>query len=55
MHLGEQPDMPPRSSPGQATDMPARSSEDMDAAFGRPMLTHAREGQGLAFLWPDLV
>jgi hypothetical protein len=26
---------------GQATDMPARSSEDMDAAFGRPMLTTA--------------
>jgi hypothetical protein len=40
---------------GQATDKPARSSEDMDAAFGRPMLTHAREGQGLTFLWPDLV
>jgi hypothetical protein len=40
---------------GQATFMPAHSSEDMDAAFGRPMLTHAREGQGLAFLWPDLV
>jgi hypothetical protein len=26
---------------GQATDMPTRSSEDMDAAFGRPMLTTA--------------
>jgi hypothetical protein len=40
---------------GQATFLPARSSEDMDAAFGRPMLTYAREDQGLAFLWPDLV
>jgi hypothetical protein len=40
---------------GQATGMPARSSEDMDAVFGRPMLTHACEGQGLTFLWPDLV
>jgi hypothetical protein len=40
---------------GQATDMPARSSEDMDAAFGRPMLPHTREGHGLAFLWPDLM
>jgi hypothetical protein len=26
---------------GQATNMPARSSKDMDAAFGRPMLTTA--------------
>jgi hypothetical protein len=26
---------------GQATDMPMRSSEDMDAAFGRPVLTTA--------------
>jgi hypothetical protein len=26
---------------GQATFLPARSSEDMDAAFGRPMLTTA--------------
>jgi hypothetical protein len=40
---------------GQATGMPTRSSEEMDAVFGQPMLTHAREGQGLAFLWPDLV
>jgi hypothetical protein len=40
---------------GQATDMPMRSSEDMDAAFGRPLLTHACEGQGLTFLWPDLM
>jgi hypothetical protein len=40
---------------GQATFLAARSSEDMDAAFGRPMLTHAREDQGLAFPWPDLM
>jgi hypothetical protein len=40
---------------GQATDMPARSSEDMDAAFGQPVHTHAREDQCLAFLWPALV
>jgi hypothetical protein len=31
------------------------SREDMDTAIGRSMLTHAREGQGLAFLWPDLM